>query len=70
MLELRVAAYQQDVHDMQIGSYDFYAYYENRKEATGSASTRTRGQRFVYHRSHPEAAVDIILQEIIFPRPR
>jgi hypothetical protein len=48
-----------DVPDMHIGSYEFYAYYENRKEATGSASTRTRRKRFAYHPSHPRAAENV-----------
>jgi hypothetical protein len=31
-----------DEIDMHIGSYNIYAYCESRKEAIGSASTRTR----------------------------
>jgi hypothetical protein len=51
-----------DVPEMHIGSDEFNAYYENRKEATGSVSTRRRRERFAYHPSHPGAAESVIFR--------
>jgi hypothetical protein len=51
-----------DVPGVHIGPYKLCAYFENRKEATGSASARTRRQRFAYHASQPGAAENVIFR--------